>query len=82
MRASAVTMRLTAIAAMAVLASGCGTTRSEVVLTCPKLPVYTDAQMQRAADEYDRLDSAGIIRLMIDDYGEVRARCRAVGRKA
>lgn len=66
---------------MAGLASGCTTVRSEVVLTCPPMPVYSDAQMQQAAGEYDQLDSAGIIRLMIDDYGEVRARCRAMGKR-
>lgn len=71
-----------AIAAMAGLASGCGTTRSEVSLTCPPLRTYSDAQMQRAADEYEKLDGAGVIRMMLDDYGELRARCRAIGKRA
>lgn len=66
---------------MAGLLGACAGTNTSVVLTCPAMPVYSDAQMQQAADEYERLDGAGVIRLMIDDYGEVRARCRAMGRR-
>lgn len=66
---------------MAGLASACTTVRSEVSLTCPPLPVYSDAQMKQAADEYDRLDAASMARRFIDDYGEMRARCRAIGNK-
>lgn len=65
---------------MAALASGCGTTRSEIVVRCPAMPVYSDAQMDQAAVEYEALDGAGVLRRMIDDYGELRARCRAIAK--
>lgn len=51
-------------------------------MACPPLPVYSDAQMKQGADEYDRLDAAGMARRFIDDYGELRARCRAIGKRA
>lgn len=84
MRASAVTMRLASIAAAGLLLAGCGTVRSEVSLTCPPLQEYTPTKQARAAEQYERLRAEGHsheLLDLVDDYGEVRARCRAIGKR-
>lgn len=59
---------------MALLA-GCATVVSEPY--CPALAQYPPALQARAADELDRLPPDAALRVLIADYGELRARLRA-----
>lgn len=74
--------------AIALLASACARVPSEA-LVAPTIPNYAAEVQARAAEELDRLGppcprdritpGCSAVRLMMDDYGELRARIRAVG---
>lgn len=69
------------LAAIAAMASGCVTERSVVVVQCPPLRVYSKEEGLKAYDEYKALPRDAMLRLYIDDYGEVRARCNAIAKR-
>jgi len=58
--------------------SGCASTRSEIVLRCPQIQEYTAADQDAAGTELDSIPAPCVLCRMMDDYGELRARCRAV----
>lgn len=70
--------RLATIAAAAALLGGCGMGSSDVrPAMCGWLAEYPPAFQARAADELDRLGEGTALGVLIDDYGELRARIRA-----
>lgn len=70
--------RLGIIGAMAALLTGCGTVSSEPrPAMCDWLVAYSPSIQQRAATELDALPPASALRVLVDDYGELRARIRA-----
>ena len=69
--------RLATIAATALL-TGCATGGSDVrPAMCGWLVRYPPALQQRAADELDALPPDSTLRVLVEDYGELRARIRA-----
>jgi hypothetical protein len=83
MRAIVRTALLASIVATAGLLQGCGTVRSSVVYACPGgIAAYSTDRQKQAADELGRLPPDSALAEMIDDYGELRKRCRAVEKKA
>ena len=72
---------LVSTVATAALVSGCASTRSEIVLRCPQIQEYTAADQDAAGTELDSIPAPCVLCRMMDDYGELRARCRAMGAK-
>lgn len=68
--------RLLGIAATAALLAGCATAPSSGPF-CPELVPYSHAAQRAAAAELDALPPSAMLRRMIDDYGDLRARIRA-----
>lgn len=70
--------RLATIAATAALLTGCGTGTSDVRPSmCGWLAEYAPAAQARAAEELDALPSGSALRVLAEDYGELRTRIRA-----
>lgn len=70
--------RLATIAVTAVLLTGCATGGSDIrPAMCGWVVEYTPAAQARAADELDLLPPDGALRVLIEDYGELRTRIRA-----
>lgn len=79
MRAIVRMKRLGISAAMAALLTGCGGVNTSVVYRCPGgIAAYSPERQQRAAEELAKLPGDSAVAEMIDDYGELRARCRAM----
>ena len=71
-------MRLASIVATVALLTGCATGASDVrPAMCGWLVAYTPAMQARAADELNALPAGSALRVLVDDYGELRARIRA-----
>jgi hypothetical protein len=71
-------MRLASIVATAALLTGCATGASDVrPAMCGWLVTYAPALQARAANELDALPDGAALRVLVDDYGELRARIRA-----
>lgn len=45
---------------------------------CPKLAIYDAYQQKKALDELERLPADSMLAVMIEEYGDLRARCRAL----
>ncbi len=58
------------------LSAGCATAISEPV--CLAVVPYSRADQARAADELAALPADAVLRRFVEDYGELRARVRAV----
>lgn len=70
--------RLASIAATAALLTGCATGASDVRPSmCGWVVEYPPAMQARAAEELDALPSGSALRVLAEDYGELRARIRA-----
>lgn len=66
------------IAVMGALLSGCGVASSNVrPAPCDWLVSYQSSAQMRAADELASLPRDAALRVLIEDYGELRARLRA-----
>lgn len=65
---------------LATLLSGCATVPSDVIIVtrCPKLSAYEQRQLQRAAEEFERLPADSALAAMMTDYGKLRSACRKV----
>lgn len=73
--------RLATIAAAAVLLASCTTASSDLrPAICDWLVEYSPAMQTRAAAELDALPAGSALRVLVDDYGELRARIRAACR--
>ena len=71
-------MRLASIVATVVLLTGCATGGSDVrPAMCGWLVAYAPGFQKRAAEELEALPDNAVLRILIDDYGELRARIRA-----
>lgn len=70
--------RLNSIIVLAVVLTGCATASSEPrPAVCDWLRTYTADFQARAAGELDALPTASALRVLVDDYGELRARIRS-----
>jgi hypothetical protein len=73
---------------LALLLSACGNTLSSPVLVAPSLPTYTPEVQERAIEELEELGPAcprnravpgcSALKLFTDDYGDLRAKLRAM----
>ncbi len=72
---------LAAIAVTAALLTACGTARTEFRTRCPSLAEYTAERQKQAANELLMLPPDSALAEFIDDYGELRKRCRAVEKR-
>lgn len=63
-------------AATVALLAGCATGGSKA--GCPALPVYSQADQSHVAAEMDIAPRGARWPRFIEDYGELRARCRAM----
>jgi hypothetical protein len=71
------TMRLASIVSLAALLSGCATGGSDVrPAMCGWLVNYAPAMQTRAAEELNALPADSTLRVLIEDYGELRVRIR------
>ncbi|WP_162140939.1 hypothetical protein [Fodinicurvata sediminis] len=80
-------MRLLAIAAMAGLTAACGTKATSTGIAKPELKTYPGDMQQKAADELEALPppcpvsgpyaGCSVLRVFIEDFGELRSRIRA-----
>lgn len=64
------------LVAATLLLPGCATGNSDASV-CPRPITYSDAFLDRAADELDALPEGSAIAQMIEDYGRERAMLRA-----
>lgn len=70
--------RLTATTLAAALLTGCAMGASDVrPAMCDWLRVYSRDFQARAAGELGALPTSAALRVLVDDYGELRARIRA-----
>lgn len=70
--------RLATIAATAALLGGCGTASSDIrPAMCGWVAEYAPAMQVRAAEELDAMPPESALRVLVEDYGELRARIRA-----
>lgn len=69
-------MRKLAFVLLIVLA-GC-TTAAITVPTCPPLVAYTAAEQTQALAELKTLPPNSVVGRMVNDYGSLRAQCRAL----
>ncbi len=67
---------------MAVLLNGCGLISSrEVLVPCsPQIVEYSADEQLRAGLELQVVEESRMVRRMMDDYGELRIRLRALRR--
>jgi hypothetical protein len=72
---------LAAIAVTAGLLTACAAASFEVRTRCPSLAEYTAARQKQALDELTGLPPDSALGEFMDDYGELRKRCRAVEKK-
>ena len=71
-------MRHAIIVALVALLTGCATGGSDVrPAMCGWMVTYAPAMQARAAEELDALPVGSVLRVLVDDYGELRARIRA-----
>jgi len=71
-------MRRASIVAMVALLTGCATGGSDIrPAMCGWLVSYAPAFQKRAAEELDALPASAALRVLVEDYGELRARIRA-----
>ena len=64
------------LVASLLLLSGCASAPSDISV-CPRVSEYSDAFLDRAADELDALPEGSAIAQMVEDYGRERAMLRA-----
>lgn len=72
---------LAAIAVTAALVTACAGVTSEFRTRCPSIAEYSAARQKQADDELGRLPPDSALAEMMDDYGELRKRCRAVEKR-
>lgn len=65
---------------VAAIAAGCVSDPplSTTIVRCPPLASYDDREQSAAADQLSFLPAGSPVRVMIKDYGDLRAQCRAV----
>jgi len=61
---------------LATFLTGCAAATSDVPKTCPGVRDYSSAQLNRAADELDRLGPASELSEFMTDYRTLRAQAR------
>ena len=72
---------LAAIAVTAALLTACAGANFEVRTRCPSIAEYSAARQTQALNELKGLPPDSALAEMIDDYGELRKRCRAVEKR-